>query len=62
MSSGLVCAELATAFEIEKSLGLPNEEDRVFFERLYPRLEAWFRWFNTSQTGVLSLPNYNSMN
>uniref|UniRef100_A0A7I4A5H3 Mannosyl-oligosaccharide glucosidase n=1 Tax=Physcomitrium patens TaxID=3218 RepID=A0A7I4A5H3_PHYPA len=43
--------KLATAFEIEKSLGLPNEEDRVFFERLYPRLEAWFRWFNTSQTG-----------
>lgn len=50
-----VSAELATAYEDEKALGLGNEEDDEFFERLYPRLEAWFQWFNTSQTGVHSL-------
>jgi len=53
-------AELASAYEVEKALGLPNEEDEEFFERLYPRLEAWFQWFNTSQTGLSSLRNYCS--
>jgi len=57
MFLGSMSAELATAYEEEKALGLPNEEDDEFFERLYPRLEAWFQWFNTSQTGVPS-PTY----
>jgi hypothetical protein len=53
INSGIMCAELATAYEDEKALGIANEEDEVFFERLYPRLETWFQWFNTSQTGML---------
>jgi hypothetical protein len=53
VNSGIMCAELATAYEDEKALGIANEEDEVFFERLYPRLETWFQWFNTSQTGTL---------
>lgn len=44
-------AGLATVYEAEKASGQQNEEDQVFLERLYPRLEAWFQWFNTSQTG-----------
>jgi len=56
----LTCAELATAYEEEIALGVPNEEDKVFFERLYPRLEAWFQWFNTSQTGLSLLCDFNS--
>ncbi|KAG0605933.1 hypothetical protein M758_9G099500 [Ceratodon purpureus] len=50
--------KLATAYEDEKALGITDEEDEVFFERLYPRLEAWFQWFNTSQTGKVPSSYY----
>lgn len=40
------------SYKEEKALGKHNEEDELFFKCAFPRLEVWFRWFNTSQTGL----------
>jgi hypothetical protein len=45
-------AELVASYKEEKALGKHNEEDELFFKRAFPRLEVWFRWFNTSQIGL----------
>jgi hypothetical protein len=45
-------AELVASYKEEKALGKQNEEDELFFKRAFPRLEVWFRWFNTSQIGL----------
>ncbi|KAI5063243.1 hypothetical protein GOP47_0021790 [Adiantum capillus-veneris] len=37
----------------EESASKLGEEDRAFLERSFPRLQAWFNWFNTSQVGKL---------
>eukprot|EP00250_Pteridium_aquilinum_P016497 c23131_g1_i1 orf=429-2942(-) len=35
----------------EESASSLGEDDRVFLESSFPRLQAWFNWFNTSQVG-----------
>jgi mannosyl-oligosaccharide glucosidase len=48
----MVLDKLVASYKEEKALGKHNEEDELFFKRAFPRLEVWFRWFNTSQTGL----------
>lgn len=33
--------------------GGANDDDRQFLARIFPRLQAWFHWFNTTQVGEL---------
>ncbi|KAF8099172.1 hypothetical protein N665_0248s0002 [Sinapis alba] len=47
----LVIRDLIDAIKTEKFI--PSEKDEIlsFLERASVRLDAWFQWFNTSQTG-----------
>ncbi|XP_053336097.1 mannosyl-oligosaccharide glucosidase-like [Clarias gariepinus] len=40
--------------QLEARPGAPHfRETLTFLQRLYPRLQAWFEWYNTTQTGPL---------
>ncbi|CAM6126690.1 unnamed protein product [Calypogeia fissa] len=47
----LVLKVLAEKFEADQKSGHATEEDQEFFKAVFPRLEVWFNWFLTSQTG-----------
>ncbi|KAG7314203.1 hypothetical protein KOW79_022699 [Hemibagrus wyckioides] len=41
--------------EILEQLDVPQLQDTLpFMQRLYPRLQTWFKWYNTTQAGLLS--------
>jgi mannosyl-oligosaccharide glucosidase len=54
----MVLDKLVASYKEEKALGKHNEEDELFFKRAFPRLEVWFRWFNTSQIGKVGSSYY----
>ena len=53
---------------VKQLISSDKPEDRTYLKHLYPRLEAWYNWFNTSQ--VMYVKNlyprleawYNSFN
>ncbi|KAH8932306.1 hypothetical protein BDL97_19G064400 [Sphagnum fallax] len=54
----MVLDKLVASYKEEKALGKHNEEDELFFKCAFPRLEVWFRWFNTSQIGKVGSSYY----
>jgi hypothetical protein len=36
---------------LEQSKLSRDSDDYIFFKTVFPRLKAWFNWFNTSQAG-----------
>ncbi|KAL3702226.1 hypothetical protein R1sor_020248 [Riccia sorocarpa] len=42
---------LARSLESDIKQGRAKEEDIEYFKTIFPRLQAWFNWFNTTQTG-----------
>ncbi|BBN11838.1 mannosyl-oligosaccharide glucosidase [Marchantia polymorpha subsp. ruderalis] len=47
----LVIRRLALSLELDLKQGQAREEDMEYFKTMYPRLQAWFNWFNTTQSG-----------
>ncbi|CAH8362874.1 unnamed protein product [Eruca vesicaria subsp. sativa] len=47
----LVIRDLIDGIKTEKFTASERDEILSFLERAYVRLDAWFQWFNTSQTG-----------
>jgi hypothetical protein len=52
-SIGLVriATELATQYETTLAAGKKDPENLSFLKAVFPRLKAWFHWFNSTQTG-----------
>lgn len=47
----LVLHDLAVELTNDTTTSLEKEVISTFLERAFPRLDAWFHWFNTTQTG-----------
>ena len=43
---------------LDHSIPLRDSDDYIFLKALFPRLEAWFNWFNTSQAGDYKRVNF----
>ncbi|KAL2629040.1 hypothetical protein R1flu_013726 [Riccia fluitans] len=42
---------LALSLESDLKRGRAKEEDKDYLKTIFPRLQAWFNWFNTTQSG-----------
>ncbi|CAM6010751.1 unnamed protein product [Sphagnum balticum] len=50
----LVLHKLATQYETTLAAGKKDPEDLSFLKAIFPRLKAWFHWFNSTQTGKVA--------
>jgi hypothetical protein len=49
-----IATELATQYETTLAAGKKDPENLSFLKAIFPRLKAWFHWFNSTQTGKVA--------
>lgn len=54
----LLCADMICSIKAKKLAATESNEIAIFLDRAFVCLEAWFKWFNTTQSGILSPPPY----
>lgn len=52
----LLCADMIYGIKAKKLAANESNEIAVFLDRAFLRLDAWFKWFNTSQSGRILFP------
>lgn len=52
----LHCADMIYSIKAKKLAANESNEIAVFLDRAFLRLDAWFKWFNTSQSGRILFP------
>lgn len=53
--SELFVSDLISKLKKEKFAATEARDISVFLDRAFVRLEAWFKWFNTTQAGKFPL-------
>lgn len=48
----LLASDFVRGLKNNKFTGTDRNEISLFLERAFVRLEAWFQWFNTTQSGI----------